>query len=127
MIFKDFLFKQKVSLLDRGLDTYALRERVIAKNIANASTPDYRPEYVKFEEFFKDGKKKSHSNDDLPQPEIKQDALPDPSVRPSGESYVNIDKEMSDLAQNQLRFRFASRMVKKYFQGLGSAITGFRE
>ena len=38
--------------MNKALDAYALRQQTFAKNIANADTPNYRPEKVEFEELF---------------------------------------------------------------------------
>jgi len=123
--------------LNRALDAYALRQQTIAKNIANSSSPHYRPEKVRFEEFFQEQDVVAQGvRDDgmhIPigvkpegevMPEKELAPVPKPEIYFSGESHVNIDKEMSELAQNQIRFRFASSMVKKYFQGISSSIRG---
>ncbi len=123
--------------MNRGLDTYALRQRTISKNIANATSPHYRPEAVKFEEFFHDpevvtkGERTDNYHIPFGKPdekaikgEVEGEDVPRPEIYFSGETHVNIDKEMSKLAQNQIRFRFTSNMVNRYFQGLGQSITG---
>ncbi|MFW5702289.1 MAG: hypothetical protein ACOCX7_05015, partial [Bacteroidota bacterium] len=56
--------------------------------------------------------------------EVDEAPVPGPEVYFSGETHVNIDKEMSNLAQNQIRFRFASKMVNGYFTGMQSSISG---
>lgn len=140
MIFREHLFNEKLPLYTRALDTYALRERTIAKNIANTSSPHYKPEMVKFEEFFNNQEiattgavtNEKHiaigppKNGDI-RGELTGKPVPQPEIYFSGDSHVNIDKEMSDLAENQIRFRFASRLVKKFFSGINSAVSGFRE
>ena len=137
MIYNNFLFKNRLPLLNRGLDAYSLRQNTIAKNIANATTPNYQPEAVKFEEYFAEAEvaAKGVTTDEKHIPIGKKDPsiveadsekadIPAPEVYFAGESHVNIDKEMANLAQNQIRFRFGSQMVKSYFQGLQTAITG---
>jgi len=137
MIYKQFLFKNHLPLMNKGLDAYALRQKVIAKNIANATTPNYQPEEVKFEELLVDSAitAKGIVSDSRHIPIGKKDVndveteatkadIPAPEVFFSGESHVNIDKEMSNLAQSQIKFRFASQMVKSYFQGIQYSITG---
>ncbi|MEN3027251.1 MAG: flagellar basal body protein, partial [Chlorobiota bacterium] len=52
MKIRAWLFRERLPLLNRALDAYALRQRVIAENIANATTPNYRPHRVRFEELF---------------------------------------------------------------------------
>ncbi len=54
MYFRFHLFKKDLPLRNRALDTYATRERTTAKNVTNINSPHYRPEYVKFEEYFVD-------------------------------------------------------------------------
>ncbi|MBK9248595.1 MAG: flagellar basal body rod protein FlgB [Ignavibacteria bacterium] len=137
MILKDHLFNKKLPLLNRALDTYALRQQTIARNIANATSPVYRPEKVRFEEDFREAQviQKGATTDDrhlaigpVPDGEVKGNVegaqVPRPEILFSGESHVNIDKEMSELAQNQIRFRFASRITARYFQGMQTAIKG---
>lgn len=131
------MFKKRIPLINRGLDAYAMRQRVISKNIANATSPHYRPEMVRFEEFFHNpevvlsgtrtnkfdiplGKK----SDSEIQGEFANAPVPAPEIYFAGESHVNIDKEMTKLAENQIRFRFASRAMKAYFSRFQTAIVG---
>jgi len=137
MILKDHLFNKKLPLLNRALDTYALRQQTIARNIANATSPVYRPEKVRFEEDFREAQvtQRGATTDDHhlrigppAEGDIKGNVegaqVPKPEILFSGESHVNVDKEMSELAQNQIRFRFASRITARYFQGMQTAIKG---
>lgn len=138
MEIRDFLFKGNMPLYDKALDAYALRQRTMAKNIANATTPGYRPEKVSFEEQFQQSEMVLRGTKSEPghirigaansASEIhlgREDApVPKPEIYFSGESHVNVDKEMSELAQNQIRFRLASRLTQRYFSGLQSAIRG---
>jgi flagellar basal-body rod protein FlgB len=134
------MFRLKLPLLNKSLDAYAMRQKTIAKNLANISSPHYRPENVKFEELFSGNEtvatgvrtderhipigEKSASEVD---PEVQNAPVPQPEVYFSGETHVNIDKEMSAMAENQIRFRFASTMVKNYFSGLQSSIKGISQ
>lgn len=141
MLFKDYMFKARLPLLNSALNAYALREKTIAKNIANATTEGYTPQKVRFEEFFKNEGSGANqviqtdynhmsvngTENNMVKPEVYEEEVPENQQYFAGESHVNIDKEMSELAQNQIKFRFASRMVKRYFSGLNTAITGFRE
>lgn len=133
----DRLFQGNMPLYSRALDAYALRQRTIAKNIANATSPGYRPERVRFEEEFQEsqnmlrGTRSEGGHTSIgPRPpgdvagEREDAPIPKPEVYFAGESHVNIDKEMSEMAQNQIRFRLASRLTQRYFSGLQSAIRG---
>ncbi len=138
MIVKSYMFKEKVPFLNKALDAYALRQRTISKNIANVSSTDYKPQNVKFEEYFDEQNTEIKGNTTISEHfklgedkthEVKGNAeereLPQAEVYFTGESHVNIDREMADLAENQIRFRFASRALKKYFEAINSSITGF--
>ncbi len=59
-------------------------------------------------------------------PEVDVPEVPQPQLYMSGESHVSIDREMAELAQNQIRYRFAARAVKSYFQGMQNAISGLK-
>lgn len=134
---RDYLFREKLPLMSTALEAYALRQRTIAKNIANATTPGYRPERVRFEEEFLQSElmlRGTRTNaqhigigppfDDEVQPEREQAPVPKPEVYFVGESHVNVDKEMGELAKNQIRFRLVARLAQRYFSGLQQAIKG---
>lgn len=42
------LFSRTITMLEQGLDYAALREKVIANNIANVDTPNYKAKDVRF-------------------------------------------------------------------------------
>lgn len=134
---RDYLFREKLPLLSTALDAYALRQRTIAKNIANATTPGYRPEQVRFEEEFLQSELMLRGTrtddqhvrigppfDNEVRPAREDAPVPRPEVYFAGESHVNVDKEMAELAKNQIRFRLAARLTQRYFSSLQQAIKG---
>lgn len=138
MVFRQHMFKKGLPLMNRAMDAYALRQQTHAKNIANATSPLYRPEKVKFEELFHKqnvvirgassadnhiplGKR---SGEDVEEGYKADREIPEPEIFFSGETHVNVDKEMSELAQNQIRFSFVSKKANGFFTGLSSSITG---
>lgn len=137
MYFRFHLFKKDLPLLNRALDCYAMRQKSTSKNIANINSPHYRPEVVKFEEFFQRtgavlaGTKNNArsiplgkpSIEDI-EPEVHPRRIPGEDIYFSGETHVNIDKEMSEMAQNQIRFKFGSLATKNFFTGLTQSATG---
>lgn len=138
MEIRSWLFRERLPLLHRALGTYALRQRVIAENIAHATTPGYRPQRVRFEEFFQHQEGvvnrglRTHSRHiplGPPDPasiQAERDIPPisEPERYAAGESHVNVDREMTELLETQLRFRLVARMVGRYFQALQTAIRG---
>lgn len=136
MILRNHLFKERTPMMNRALDAYALRLRTVSKNITNVNSPHYRPENVRFEELFHkqqvvltgNSSDEKHipigNNPDDVEGELGNAPVPEPEVYFSGETHVNIDKEMSNMAENQIRFQFVSQQMGRHFRGLNSAITG---
>jgi len=132
----------KIPLLGKALDVYALRQKVISSNIANITTVGYREKSVSFEEQFSgameqgsieqevtDGRHIAASTSDpmIVDPQIVE-TPPENSLSTdplaSGINNVDIDSEMADLAKNQIRFNFASRLLTDTFRDIQSSIRG---
>lgn len=137
MVFRFHLFNKGLPLMNRALDAYALRQQTISKNMANATSPHYRPERVKFEELFhkqqvviagiRDYDKSmpvGKAYGDVHPGEKEPKPIPEPEIFFSGETHVNVDHEMSQLAQNQIRFQFGSKMTGNFFEGISKSISG---
>jgi flagellar basal-body rod protein FlgB len=136
------LFNQtKIPLLGKALDAYALRQKVIASNIANIATPGYRSQTVTFEDELRgalDGTQISGLQTDARHMAIgvsapmdgtartknTNDAMPSRENLPSGVNDVDIDNEMAELAKDQINFRFAARMITDAFRGIQKSIRG---
>ena len=130
-----------IPLLGKALDVYALRQKVSSSNIANVTTAGYRAQSVSFEDQMTGAMNQAvigkTSTDDRHIGGIDADALPDARVvetpaegslsgdsLASGVNNVDIDHEMADLAKNQIRFKFASRLLTEAFRGIQESIRG---
>ncbi len=134
--------KTKIPLLSKALGVYALRQKVIASNIANIGTAGYRSKRVVFEEELASALQAHTMNGARTDPnhlpiatQTASQAAPrvvdsaenapasdDPLA--SGMNNVDIDFEMAELAKNQIRFKFAARRLSDTFKGLQKAIRG---
>jgi len=132
----------KIPLLNRALDAYGLRHRTIATNIANITTPGYQAKRVSFEEELSGAlgpagvqgvlTHKHHmpiGRNPLAaaQPLVEQAGAAgnlqgDPMA--SGINNVDLDNEMAELAKNQLRYKFSSRLLADTFRGIQKSIRG---
>lgn len=134
------LFKGSIGLYNNALDAYAMRQQAITRNIANAGSENYRPEQVKFEEFLRDAdgstvglrNEERHipigaPDSDTAQGKFATADIPKAELFMGGASHVNVDKEMAELAENQLKFRFASKKASGFFRDLNSAIRGTQQ
>jgi len=133
----NFIFgKTSIPVLYKSLDAYSMRQRSISNNIANVSTPGFKRSEVKFEsELIKALRKKgvrgymtSEKHIQVGRPRLeKLKSIPvipkDDSLR-SGLNNVDIDKEMAEIAKNQIRFAYASRLMRGNFNKIRSSIRG---
>ncbi len=121
-----------VKALEKLLDYTAAKQKVINKNIANVSTVGYKREELRFDEMFTQnlnaGMKVTDSKHISPSsPENGFQVEKDSSGENiSGFNNVDIDKEMADLAENQLMFKFAARKITMHFRNMQNVIKGGR-
>jgi len=137
---ENFLVGQSASMttLKKTLDAQALRQRAHAQNIANAETPGYRRVAVDFEGELKSVLDQGGIGDirrtderhmevggagslQTLQAKIRKEAL-DPNG--TGVNGVNIDLEMAEMAETQLRYMTALELLKRRYMSLKSAIRG---
>lgn len=111
-----------------------LRQKVIARNIANVNTENYKREKLVFNEVMSDTlgseikKTNSRHLGDSFSPglnDLNVQVVDDPDATyNSGINNVNIDQEMAELAENSIMFKFAARKISGYFKTMQSIIKG---
>lgn len=98
-------------LLKKGLDATSERGKVIANNIANANTANFKRSYVTFEDTLKNSMgniemettDKRHINNGTSFGDISVEKDASTSVNEDGNN-VDMDTEMSDEAENTLEY-----------------------
>ncbi len=123
-----------IKLLENLLDYCSVKNKVIAKNISNVGTEGYKREDVAFKNLLEENTNSSLKISS--QKHLGSVGTPTESNNPfdivydenaettSGINNVNIEQEMSELAENTLRFKFASRKVGDYYRGIQNVIRG---
>lgn len=118
---KSFLY------LSKGLDASALRQRVHAHNLSNVNTPNFKRSTVQFEEILKHavaGNKTlattssahiGRNDRETADARIVRDTAT--SMRTDGNN-VDVDKEMAELAVNQLYYNALSQQLDGRLAGL---------
>jgi len=131
------LFRDTISLLERSLNLRSMQHRVLASNIANMDTPNYKAvELAVAEEM---SRKQNHSSGiQLVQTQpghltLKYNAAdnvklkvakpPEISLRGDGNT-VDLDRTMGSLAENTLLFKTAAQIISQKFNGLKNVIKG---
>lgn len=96
-----------------GLDAAALRQRVIAHNLANLNTPGFKRSYVSFEDNLKSAAgapalapahtHQKHINPAAEKelPAVRRDSRP---IQRTDGNNVDIEREMLEMVTNQLRY-----------------------
>ncbi|MCR4419879.1 MAG: flagellar basal body rod protein FlgB [Clostridia bacterium] len=133
----DLIGGRSWELLNRALDAFAVRQRVIAHNVANLNTPGYKKYRVRFEEELQEARRRS----DLPlyrthpqhldprrapeeaEPEVVRETAT--SSRPDGNN-VDLTEQMVQLAMNQFYYQLAAQSASGYLARLRLVITGGR-
>ncbi len=122
----------EIKLLQDFASYCAQRNKIISQNIANIGTENYRSQDVVFKNVLNenmssylktaDGLQPVESeNNSTPPYEIITDNSTD---KVSEVNNVDIDKQMANLAQNQLNYSFAANKIGDYFKDIDSVIKG---
>ena len=125
----DLFSSGSIPVLEQALAFHEARHTLIARNVANASTPNYRP--VDLDEgAFQQSLKKALSERETLYPRefrMKEGFRPvgirEGQVRHDGNS-VNMEREMSRMADNTIAYERASQMLASSFRVLEMAIRG---
>ena len=126
---------QNIDLTSRAMDASWKRNEVIANNIANVNTPDFKKSTVEFETILKETisrntlrGKITHRNhipigvSDPSSVEYQIDHKNNYSARRDGNN-VDIDVEMAERAKNELWYQTLSTSVSGQFHKLRTVIT----
>ncbi|WP_409305417.1 flagellar basal body rod protein FlgB [Peribacillus sp. SCS-155] len=126
------LFSNTFSNLENALNYSSLKQKVISQNIANADTPNYKAKDVVRNESFQsvlqssissyktDNRHFDFSGSRTSSASIVQR---DTKYNNNGNS-VDVDKEMSDLAANQILFNALTDRISGKFKSLENVIRG---
>ena len=129
----NFLFtKVGMPKFENFLNLSSLRHKLTAGNIANASSPGYKSQSIDFnDELTKASENTRHISGYITNashiplghhinkaPEINQAKIAEGDM-----NSVDIDNEIAEMAQNELEFTIAAKLVQRKFQGLRKAIT----
>ena len=114
---------ERIQLLTRLLDVAALRQDVIAQNVANVNTPGYRTMGVNFEDALKEALTPNGSS--MRTPEAAPEVTPGGggAERADGNN-VDVDLEMARLQKNAIYFQVYAQMLANDLAQFRSAIKG---
>ena len=127
------LFSDTFSTLERGLKYSSAKQKVISQNIANSDTPNYKAKEVSKTSSFGtelQAAMQSYRTDERHFNFKVQGKETFPTVNQENVQYnnngnsVDIDKEMTDLASNQIFYNALSERLAGKFNSLENVIRG---
>ena len=123
----DVLFDKTVRILSSVLDYRFQKHKVIASNIANIDTPNYKPKDVTFEGeltgLISGGSRIDMSrNNGRHLSKQGNGSMSDSLEVVEIGDRVNIDQEMSKLADNNLMYNLSSELLARKFSSLKNLI-----
>jgi flagellar basal-body rod protein FlgB len=137
------IFTGTIGLLEKSVDLRAKSQNLIASNIANAETPNFVPKTLAFEEELQGALKNrqgGQQSSSAPHARhipirgagggssvqsVSGRVVETPAKTPGRDgNAVELEDEMSKLAENQIMFNASVQMLNKKFEGLLTAIKG---
>ncbi len=128
------LYSSQIHLVGKVLDMQLQRQNVINSNLANVNTPKYKPRELEFEGELQKalgldlkGNMARTSGEHMPTAFSADGFSPEwfKKFTPReihGEDRVNLDKEMTKLAKNQLHYTALTQVIQKNFEGIKTII-----
>lgn len=109
---------KSIKILEKVMDICTYRQKILASNIANADTPNYKAKDINFQEELK---KAAESND------AEYKVIEAPTTMPNRDgNTVNIEVEMTKLAETMLMYNGATQLFSTRVRMLKDAIKGGR-
>jgi flagellar basal-body rod protein FlgB len=126
------IFSSTINNLERGISYSNVKQKAIAQNIANVDTPNYKAkdvQFIPFSEFMKesmDAKRTDSRHFEFTSSTSSGYRIKDrlnTSYNHNGNN-VDIDMEMSQLAQNQIYYNALTERLGSKFSSLKNVIRG---
>lgn len=112
-----------ISQLQRALDMTSMSQNLTSQNIANADTPNYKAKHLVFSNLLKNSmsnQKGSSISNNLAARVVEDQST---SMQNNGNN-VDLDKEMTDLAKNQLQYQTLVELLNSQFSDIKTVIRG---
>jgi len=127
------LFSDTMNLLEKSLDLRGRRHEILVSNITHQDTPGYQAQDIRFDDVLKTAVTGNHG--ELTRTDTQHftggtGSVNDPQglviPRESASGYdgnsVNVEQEMTQMAENSLMYNTSAQIISKKFQGLLLAI-----
>jgi len=117
----DILFNKTMNMLSGMLDYRSTRHKIIISNVANIDTEGFKPSDISFKQVL--GKTNSIQMATTAPGHIgRKEGGAAPVEVITSEENVKIDKEMANLAENQLMYNMTVDMLSRKFKGIKTVL-----
>ncbi len=120
------LFGKTFNLLSTMLDYRSERNKVIASNISNLDSADYKAADYVFKENLRraiEMKVPLTRTNEKHFPNTKKEITKDDFELVKSDEKADLDKEMTNLAENHLMFNFNVELLSRKFKGIKNILT----
>ncbi|MED1123739.1 flagellar basal body rod protein FlgB [Bacillus atrophaeus] len=125
------LFSGTIQNLENALGRANIKQKVITNNIANIDTPNYKAKKVSFQNLLNQESSRLESvKTDYRHVDFSDAGSNGSIVANSNTAYqqngnnVDVDKEMTDLAENQINYQALVERMSGKFNSLKTVLTG---
>ncbi|WP_277714706.1 flagellar basal body rod protein FlgB [Bacillus atrophaeus] len=125
------LFSGTIQNLENALGRANIKQKVITNNIANIDTPNYKAKKVSFQNLLNQESSRLESlKTDYRHVDFSDAGSKGSIVANSNTAYqqngnnVDVDKEMTDLAENQINYQALVERMSGKFNSLKTVLTG---
>ncbi|MCY9135272.1 flagellar basal body rod protein FlgB [Bacillus atrophaeus] len=125
------LFSGTIQNLENALGRVNVKQKVITNNIANIDTPNYKAKKVSFQNLLNQESSRLESvKTDYRHVDFSDTGSNDSIIANSNTAYqqngnnVDVDKEMTDLAENQINYQALVERMSGKFNSLKTVLTG---
>ncbi|MDQ0227613.1 flagellar basal body rod protein FlgB [Metabacillus niabensis] len=126
------LFSSSISTLERAIGQATTKQKVISNNIANVDTPNYKAQEVRFDSTLNNEMQKLQATKTNSKhidfggsttSDYRIVTNNDTSYQQNGNN-VDIDKEMTEMAKNQIQYNALIDRLSSKFNSLKTVIKG---
>jgi len=120
------LFGKTFNMLGTMMDYRSERNKVITSNLANLDTQGYHPSDYVFKDDLKNAMdvrillKQTHEKHF---PNAKDEISRNDFKKVTSEDKVDLDREMTNLAENHLMYNLTTELLARKFRGMRSVLT----
>lgn len=125
------IFSGTIQTLEGALQRANVKQKVISNNIANVDTPNYKAKKVSFKNMLNeessriDATKTDYRHIDFKGSDSNYSIVSSKQTSyQQNRNNVDIDQEMSEMAENQIQYQALVERISGKFNSLKTAITG---